>query len=177
MGLFSGRKSSFKMLPINLPMSQQFNSRYFMGVWRTVKKQIGLLPSKFIDWKFIEHDLELGTRNNAEEESTSKCALSCRNTLEENHEPKKTCTLYMFTMRKKSIPCHALHFSEPNKFVIAVYITDMIFTLYRCDDWQIDFHLIRCDSIFLRSHSLSLSFSFRLSSLYRFVALDSMSRK
>lgn len=29
--------------------------------------------------------------------------------------------------------------SQPNKFVIVVYITDMIFTLYRCDDWQISF--------------------------------------
>lgn len=83
-----------------------------------------------------------------------KCALSCRSPysngissaqMKEHVKRKKQdwffqricCRAFLF------IPC----LSQPNKFVIVVYTADMIFTLYRCDDWQIGFQRV-CSVLF-----------------------------
>lgn len=63
--------------------------------------------------------------------------------------------------------------TQPNKFVIAVYITNMIFTLYRCNDWQISFPF---DSACIRRvfFSASLWLPFRWSNLASFTVCISI---
>lgn len=60
------------------------------------------------------------------------------------HSPKtkrKNRRFYWMNSFTKLAAGRSFHLclSQPNKFVIVVYITNMIFTLYRCDDWQISF--------------------------------------
>lgn len=107
-----------------------------------------------------------------------KCALSCRVHIRieylqrkwKNTERERKKPLILRNEFFHRICCRAFLFnpclSQPNKFVIVVYTTDMIFTLYRCDDWQIGFECVFCAFSLVLWLSHPIPFRFCLASFF-----------